>query len=63
MAGKEGIGYLLRDRHLGGIGGAAFSKQICTGAGSYGGTATLSLGPPIVKGFCPADQVMDTAVS
>jgi outer membrane protein assembly factor BamB len=41
QAGKEGIGYLLRLDHLGGIGGAAFAKRVCTG-GAWGGTAADS---------------------
>jgi outer membrane protein assembly factor BamB len=40
QSGKEGVGYLLRLDHLGGIGGAAFAKQVCS-AGAWGGTATL----------------------
>jgi outer membrane protein assembly factor BamB len=35
--GKEGIGYLLRSDHLGGVGGEVFSAQVCNSA--YGGTA------------------------
>ena len=41
QAGKEGVGYLLRLRHLGGIGGAAFTGGVCSG-GAYGGTAAAS---------------------
>jgi hypothetical protein len=36
IAGKSGTAYLLRQGHLGGIGGQASSAQICT---SFGGTA------------------------
>jgi outer membrane protein assembly factor BamB len=36
-AGKEGIGYLLRADHLGGIGGEVFSKTVCPGGGPQGG--------------------------
>lgn len=35
--GKEGVGYLLNMDELGGIGGQAFSAQVCTSA--FGGTA------------------------
>ncbi|HZW55759.1 MAG TPA: PQQ-binding-like beta-propeller repeat protein [Nitrososphaerales archaeon] len=35
--GKEGVGYLLNESHLGGIGGELFSSHICSGA--FGGTA------------------------
>jgi outer membrane protein assembly factor BamB len=35
--GKQGVGYLLNASQLGGIGGQAFSAQVCSG--SYGGTA------------------------
>jgi outer membrane protein assembly factor BamB len=41
QAGKEGVGYLLHLEHLGGIGGAAFSKQVCS-AGAWGGAAADS---------------------
>jgi outer membrane protein assembly factor BamB len=41
QAGKEGVGYLLHLDHLGGIGGAAFAKQVCSG-GAWGGTAADS---------------------
>src|SRR5207237_5690062 len=37
QAGKEGVGYLLRQDHLGGIGGAVFEKSVCGSA--WGGTA------------------------
>ena len=37
QGGKEGIGYLLRQKHPGGIGGQAFSKQVCSSM--WGGTA------------------------
>jgi len=41
QSGKEGVGYLLRADHLGGVGGAAFAKQACDG-GAWGGTAALA---------------------
>jgi hypothetical protein len=40
QSGKEGVGYLLRRDHLGGIGGEAFSAQVCEGGGAFGATAT-----------------------
>lgn len=36
-AGKEGVGYLLRAGHLGGVGGEAFHKTVCPGGGPEGG--------------------------
>jgi polyvinyl alcohol dehydrogenase (cytochrome) len=36
--GKSGIGYLLDDTHLGGVGGQLASQQIC---GAYGGSAVV----------------------
>lgn len=36
IAGKSGIGYLLRARHLGGIGGQVAELRVCT---AYGGAA------------------------
>jgi outer membrane protein assembly factor BamB len=44
VAGKEGVAYLLREGHLGGIGGEVFKDTVCErrGAGStgaYGGAA------------------------
>lgn len=36
--GKQGVGFLLRAKNLGGIGGQAFSAQVCAGE-AYGGTA------------------------
>jgi polyvinyl alcohol dehydrogenase (cytochrome) len=36
ISGKDGVGYLLRRQHLGGIGGQAFSSPACP---AYGGTA------------------------
>jgi hypothetical protein len=36
-AGKEGVGYLLRAGHLGGIGGQVFSKTVCPGGAPEGG--------------------------
>jgi outer membrane protein assembly factor BamB len=41
QSGKEGVGYLLRLDHLGGIGGEAFEGDVCSG-GAFGGTATDS---------------------
>jgi outer membrane protein assembly factor BamB len=38
VAGKEGVGYLLRADHLGGTGGQVFDAQACS-SGAYGGTA------------------------
>jgi outer membrane protein assembly factor BamB len=40
QSGKEGVGYLLRRGHLGGIGGELFSAQVCDGGGAFGATAT-----------------------
>jgi len=37
--GKEGPGYLLRQAHLGGIGGEAFRGDTCPRGGAYGGAA------------------------
>ncbi len=40
--GKEGVGYLLRSDHLGGVGGEVFSASVCHGgptAGAFGGPA------------------------
>jgi outer membrane protein assembly factor BamB len=40
--GKEGVGYLLRQHHLGGVGGEVFSAPVCNGgptAGAFGGPA------------------------
>ncbi len=48
QAGKEGVGYLLRAGHLGGIGGQAFSAKVCSG-GAFGGTAWM---PPFVYVPC-----------
>jgi outer membrane protein assembly factor BamB len=41
QSGKEGVGYLLRLDHLGGIGGESFQGDVCPG-GAYGGTAADS---------------------
>lgn len=43
--GKEGVGYLLDAKKLGGIGGQLFSAQVCSGlyGGAYGG---LAYSPP-----------------
>ncbi len=38
--GKEGVGYLLNESNLGGIGGQEFSLQVCNSA--FGGTAFVS---------------------
>lgn len=38
IAGKAGIGYVLRQGNLGGIGGQVFSKSVCA---PFGGTASL----------------------
>lgn len=45
--GKEGIGYLLNESKLGGIGGQEYSAQICDA--SFGGTAYV---PPILYVPC-----------
>jgi outer membrane protein assembly factor BamB len=37
IAGKNGIGYLLRQSHLGGIGGEAYSDTVCRNGGPTGG--------------------------
>jgi outer membrane protein assembly factor BamB len=37
VTGKEGIGYLLRQDHLGGIGGEVFSARVCQTGGPTGG--------------------------
>jgi outer membrane protein assembly factor BamB len=37
VAGKEGIGYLLRANHLGGLGGEAFRDTACVNGGPLGG--------------------------
>jgi outer membrane protein assembly factor BamB len=37
QVGKAGVGYLLADDHLGGIGGSLYSGKVCNGA--YGGIA------------------------
>jgi hypothetical protein len=39
QVGKEGVGYLLSSSDLGGIGGEAYSAQVCNG--SWGGTARV----------------------
>jgi hypothetical protein len=39
IAGKSGIGYVLRRSSLGGIGGQVSSGQVCQGAMSFGGTS------------------------
>jgi outer membrane protein assembly factor BamB len=37
--GKQGVGYLLDARHLGGIGGELHAGAVCSGAGVFGGIA------------------------
>jgi len=37
--GKQGVGFLLKEDHLGGIGGQEFNSTVC---GSFGGTAYVS---------------------
>ena len=37
IAGKQGIGYLLRERRLGGLGGDAFRDLVCRSGGPTGG--------------------------
>jgi outer membrane protein assembly factor BamB len=37
ITGKDGIGYLLRQDHLGGIGGELFSARVCQTGGPTGG--------------------------
>ena len=39
IAGKSGIGYVLHESALGGVGGEVYSHQVCGGAMSFGGTA------------------------
>jgi outer membrane protein assembly factor BamB len=39
IAGKDGTGYLLNSRHLGGIGGQLFAAPACAGGGAFGGAA------------------------
>jgi outer membrane protein assembly factor BamB len=44
QAGKEGVGYLLSESHLGGVGGQLFSSHFCSsafGAGALVGTAPI----------------------
>jgi hypothetical protein len=45
--GKAGVGYLLRSDHLGGVGGQAYSAQVC---GSALGATTYS--PPLIVVPC-----------
>lgn len=45
--GKQGIGYLLNESNLGGLGGQEYSAQVCSGA--YGGTAYV---PPVIYVPC-----------
>jgi hypothetical protein len=37
ITGKDGVGYLLRAGHLGGIGGEAFGAKVCKSGGPLGG--------------------------
>ena len=39
IAGKTGIGYVLQESALGGVGGEVYSHQVCGGAMSFGGTS------------------------
>ena len=39
IAGKSGIGYVLPESALGGVGGEVYSHQVCGGAMSFGGTS------------------------
>jgi outer membrane protein assembly factor BamB len=39
--GKDGIGYLLDARRLGGVGGQLGSLAVCSDSGAFGGTAVL----------------------
>ncbi|MGA3184162.1 MAG: PQQ-binding-like beta-propeller repeat protein [Candidatus Dormibacteria bacterium] len=39
IAGKSGIGYVLHESALGGVGGEVYSHQVCAGAMSFGGTS------------------------
>jgi YVTN family beta-propeller protein len=39
IAGKSGIGYVLQESSLGGVGGAIYSAPVCQGAMSFGGTS------------------------
>jgi outer membrane protein assembly factor BamB len=45
--GKQGVGYLLNESKLGGIGGQEYSAQVCDG--SFGGTAYV---PPVIYVPC-----------
>ena len=40
IAGKSGIGYVLQESALGGVGGEVYSHQVCAGAMSFGGTSS-----------------------
>jgi outer membrane protein assembly factor BamB len=40
IAGKSGIGYVLQESALGGVGGEVYSHQVCGGAMSFGGTSS-----------------------
>ena len=42
IAGKSGVGYLLRQSALGGVGGQLFQAKVCRGAMAFGGTAFSS---------------------
>jgi YVTN family beta-propeller protein len=39
IAGKSGIGYVLQESALGGVGGQVYTAQVCQGAMSFGGTS------------------------
>lgn len=47
QVGKDGVGYLIDESRLGGVGGEVFSSKVCTGA--FGGTAYL---PPYLYVPC-----------
>lgn len=49
VAGKEGVGYLLRTDELGHIGSELFSAPVCDGGGAFGGTA---VDPPFLYVPC-----------
>jgi outer membrane protein assembly factor BamB len=39
IAGKSGIGYVLQESALGGVGGQVYTAQVCGGAMAFGGTS------------------------
>jgi hypothetical protein len=49
VAGKEGVGYLLRLDDLGHVAGEVFSAPVCDGGGAFGGAA---VDPPFVYVPC-----------